>query len=140
MSKNILERLPSEQELDLLYLCNVDFAKELAKIPLYFCAISPDMESVPYPKQRPRTHESRSPPQQPTPPHEQEDMDNNEEFPDLCNVDFAKELAKIPLYFCAISPDMESVPYRNILQELMRVYHHLNNRLRLMNKRTWIIV
>nr|GFB37134.1 hypothetical protein [Tanacetum cinerariifolium] len=93
-------------------LCNVEFAKELEKkFPLYFCALSSDMESVPYPKQRPRTHESQPPPQQQTPPHEQEDMDNNEEFHDLCNVDFPKELAKIPLYFCAISPDMESVPY-----------------------------
>ncbi|KAI3696789.1 hypothetical protein L6452_29332 [Arctium lappa] len=72
---------PSDQDPDMLDLCNIDFAKELARIPLYFTEVSPDMEFVPYPKKR------RPQPPPPPPPLEEEE------------VDFAEEFKKIPLCF-----------------------------------------
>ncbi|KAI3683767.1 hypothetical protein L1987_84282 [Smallanthus sonchifolius] len=76
--ENKHDSLISEQEPDLLYLNGVNWAKELTKIPFYFCEVSPDMEFIPYPKKRriqPTTTPSSTPP-----PLQGEEKDIREEF------------------------------------------------------------
>ncbi|KAI3826218.1 hypothetical protein L1987_00263 [Smallanthus sonchifolius] len=97
--ENKQDLLISEQEP------RVNWAKDLTKIPFYFCKVSPDMEFIPYPKKR------RIQPPTALPPLQGEEKDIREEFKKspICIIDDHKLSTQSTLSKSSFQPQSQQL-------------------------------